>query len=551
MKILRILIIVMLICVLSCCSQKSATMAQLEDVEKALTVNADSAQNLFGKIDSADLRKENEVMMYDYLKNLITLEKNGHEHFNDSIVGIVYDYAQHQGDNHFKAKASFLQGIAYYMRKDYKQALTCQFDALAYLENSPDDPYLEGWINNVIALLYHDTFKPAPGIKYTRHAFDCFERIGNRHHSLSSRVLLLMLQHSVNHHDSVIQAASDIIKEAEKYKDESIRFDALTTLANTYVHNEQYDKGIEVFRILDEENLMTPYYEGEYIFALVLNGNLDIARERLNKTAQMPPFAQLVKAREVYFLAIGDTVNAYKQAAIINNWQSDVMANTFDDGIIDSVEESYQKDRELKAEKLRSANIIKWSVIICSAVILLLITGVGVWYYRHKIKLKNMELDLRMDEIRQLTDSVEDSRLQNRQMSEDISKLFKKQWGTLNMLCNEYFEKGENASLKATILTEVEKEIKRISGRDGLKSIEDALDRHFDGIISKLKQQLPGFDKKDIAFLTFSYAGFSPRAICLFTGFTIKYYYKKRAVLKDKILASDAPDKQLFVDLLG
>lgn len=162
-----------------------------------------------------------------------------------------------------------------------------------------------------------------------------------------------------------------------------------------------------------------------------------------------------------------------------------------------------------------------------------------------------MELDLRMDEIRELTESVENSKLQNEQLSSDISSLFKKQWSTLNMLCNEYFEKGENAALKTTILTEVEKEIKRISGRDGLKSIEGALDRHFNGIINKLKEQLPDFDKKDIAFLTFSYAGFSPRAICLFTGFTIKYYYKKRAVLKEKILATDAPDKQLFVDLLG
>lgn len=547
---LRIVILVVLVCLLNCCGQNSATMIRLDAVEKALTTNADSAQNLFSKIDSADLRKENEVMTYQYLKNLILLEKRANENFNDSIVSTIYDYAQGNGDKHFKAKASFLKGIAYFLQRDMKQSLGCQFDALNYLEGI-NDPYLEGLINDMIAVIYHDTFKPGPGVKYTERAAECFKEAGNKYNALYSRLIAVKLNHAANNHDRVIELAPDIAEEAKKLNEKSIRFEVLGSLGNSYVFKEQYDKAIEVYRTLDEEGMMIPFYEGEYIYALTLNGDLDIARERLRKTNDMPPYAQLVKARECYFRNVGDTINAYKQLSILMDWQSRTIINTMDDGIIDSVEESYQKDKALKAAQVRSANIIKWAVIICSAIILLTLTSVGLWYYRYKIRLKNMELDLRMNEIRELTESVEDSRSKNEQLNDEIGRLFKKQWTTLNILCNEYFEKGENSSLKATILTEVEKEIKRISGRDGLKSIEDALNHHFDGIITKLKEQLPDFDKKDIAFLTFSYAGFSPRAICLFTGFTIKYYYKKRAVLKEKILATNAPDKQLFVDLLG
>ncbi len=550
MNLLRIILLFSISYLLCQCGQKSATMTQLEMIENVLTTDIDSAQNLLAKIDSADLSKEKEGIMYYYLKNIIAVDRQNLDDFNDSTVSVLYDYAQQHSDNHLKAKAAFLKGLSFYKQRDVKQALRNLFDASNYLENV-DDTYLEGLTNNMLAIIYHDTFKPGPGIKYAEQAIECFKKIGNDRNYLYSRAMFAKLQHAVNNHESAIALAPEIAEEGKKYKDIPIRLDALSTLANSYTHIEQYDKAIQVFQTLDEEHLLLPYYEGEYIFALVLNGNIKAAKERLNQTAHMPPFAQLVKAREVYFLAIGDTLNAYKQLAIVNNWQSETIANTMNDGVIDSVEESYQAAKALKAEQARSANIIKWSVIISSAVILLLLTGMGIWYYRYKMKIKNMELDQRMSEISELTNSIEDSKVHNEQLSEEIAKLFKKQWNTLNILCNEYFEKGDNPSLKATILSEVEKEIKRISGREGLKNIEDALDHHFDGVISKLKEQLPGLDKKDIAFLTFSYAGLSPRAICLFTGFTIKYYYKKRAVLKEKILASDAPDKQLFVDLLG
>lgn len=571
MRLLRIVLLLSFIWLLSCKEHKSKMSVQLESVEKALSIDADSARNLFNSIDTTSLNNERDLMMYDYLNNQILMEtedinpEDGEfKRFNDSIIIRLNDYSRKYDDDYLKARASYLKGISYYFKKDMKHALECEFDALNFLEGV-DDPYLEGNIHYIIATIYHSTFKPGPGLKNARRAIQCFDRIGNLNRVLGSRVMLMSLLHSSNEHDSVIQIAPDLAEEAKLYSDKSMRFGALSALANSYVHKEQYDKAIEVFNELDNENLLTPYYEGEYIYALVLNGDIDIAKERMKKTEELPPFAQLVKAREVFFLAVGDTINAYRQAAVLNNWQSDVMASTFNDGIIDSVEESYQKDRDLKAEKIRYANIIKWTVIISSLIILLVLTASGTWFYHRKIKLKNMQLDLHMEEIRHLSDSVheyrkqvddyklqvDDYRLQKEQLSEDISGLFKQQWNTLNLLCNEYFEKGDNPALKATILKEVEKEIKRISGRDGLKNIEEALNRHFDDIIKKLRDQLPDFDKKDIAFLTFSYAGFSPRAICLFTGFTIKYYYKKRAVLKDKIMATDAPDRQLFVDLLG
>ncbi|MDE6270937.1 MAG: hypothetical protein K2M12_08825, partial [Muribaculaceae bacterium] len=384
-------------------------------------------------------------MTHAYIENLIALVQNDYANFNDSVVNEVYDYAMRNKGKHFRAKASFLKGIADFRRKDMKQAIESQFDALSYLEGVKD-PYLEGLVNEMLAIIYHDTFKPAPGLKYARRAAECFKETANRHNILFSRLVMVKLEHAVNNHDRVIELASAIADEAKECNETSIRFEALGSLANSYVYNEQYDKAIETYRALDEEGLMIPFYEGEYIYALALNGDLDIAAERLKETEDMPSMPQLIKGRECYYRNVGDTINAYKQLSVLMDWQSRAIVNTMDDGVIDSVEESYQKDKALKEAQLRSANYIKWSVIICSAIILFTLTFLGMWYYRRKVRLNNQELDLRMSRILELTESVENSRLQNKQLSDDIESLFKKQWGTLNMLCNEYFEKGDNAT---------------------------------------------------------------------------------------------------------
>lgn len=55
----------------------------------------------------------------------------------------------------------------------------------------------------------------------------------------------------------------------------------------------------------------------------------------------------------------------------------------------------------------------------------------------------------------------------------------------------------------------------------------------------------------DLKFLTYIYAGFSPRAVCVFMDIKIKTFYNRRNLLKERILASDAPDREYFVSLMA
>ena len=72
-----------------------------------------------------------------------------------------------------------------------------------------------------------------------------------------------------------------------------------------------------------------------------------------------------------------------------------------------------------------------------------------------------------------------------------------------------------------------------------------------DGIVSSLRNQCPFLKQEDVNFLALLYAGFSVRAVCMFTGIKYHHFYVKKSRLIKRIEASDAPDKALFLEKLN
>ena len=101
--------------------------------------------------------------------------------------------------------------------------------------------------------------------------------------------------------------------------------------------------------------------------------------------------------------------------------------------------------------------------------------------------------------------------------------------------------------MKLTLYNEVEKHILALRDSKSISELEEIVNTFLDNILVKVKRQLPELNRKDLIFLTYLYAGFSPRAVCIFTDIKIKNFYNRRSRLKERILASDAQDREYFV----
>lgn len=131
-----------------------------------------------------------------------------------------------------------------------------------------------------------------------------------------------------------------------------------------------------------------------------------------------------------------------------------------------------------------------------------------------------------------------------------VEKLFKEKWSTLDVLCDQYFGLKNSEINQKDLVTNMEKEVKKIVSKKGLTEIVEAVDAYMGKLVSSLRSQCPFLKDDDVNFLALLYAGFSVRAVCMFTKIKYAHFYVKKSRLIKRIQSSDAPDKSLFIEKL-
>lgn len=203
---------------------------------------------------------------------------------------------------------------------------------------------------------------------------------------------------------------------------------------------------------------------------------------------------------------------------------------------MDNQKETYEKQIEQKEEESQQA----WRILSGVMVVVLLSALSAYWFMRIRLR-------QRREEMETMTMLIAERTEKNEKLQSMVDSLYSERLDTLNMLCNEYFEKNESERIKLTLFNEVEKHIMALRDRKNVEALEKVVNTYLNNILIKLREQLPTLSQSDMTFITYLYAGFSPRAICIFTDIKVKNFYNKRSRLKEKILASGAPDKAWFV----
>lgn len=131
-------------------------------------------------------------------------------------------------------------------------------------------------------------------------------------------------------------------------------------------------------------------------------------------------------------------------------------------------------------------------------------------------------------------------------IADEKKDLMHKGFDIFNTLCNEYFEKSDSELARTTLVKDLEDVILSYRSEKNLEDLRQLVNLNMNGILSKIKEEMPSISEMDIQFLTYLYAGFSPRAVCLMTDSKLKNFYNRRTRLKEKILAGDSPHREWF-----
>ncbi len=196
----------------------------------------------------------------------------------------------------------------------------------------------------------------------------------------------------------------------------------------------------------------------------------------------------------------------------------------------------------------------RYTIAILLISLLILIICFIIISFKRKIENKNHEIERYIDQVAGLKNDI-DKRVAEaavmitdidrkdsdiRSMEESIAELFSKQYKFLDKMCSVYYETHGCGKDKDAIYKQVKIEIERFStDKRFLRELEGILNLHLDGVMKTLRSELPHLSEMDFRLLCFLLAGFSAKAISVFTGDSTGNIYVRKSRLKNEIQAID------------
>lgn len=133
-----------------------------------------------------------------------------------------------------------------------------------------------------------------------------------------------------------------------------------------------------------------------------------------------------------------------------------------------------------------------------------------------------------------------------------ISELFSRQYDLLNKLTSTYYETHVCNKDMEAIYKQVSKEIECLSSdKRSIFLLEQFVNRYKGNIMTIIRTNLNNLTEMEYRLLCYLCAGFSAKAISIFTGDTTNNIYVKKSRLKDGIMKlQDDVAKQMILEAI-
>ena len=390
-----IAIIITSILVLSGCNkQQSVSDRLLNEVEKAIAINPDSASNLLNSISSPEKLDDKTFARWCMLSGKIT-----DEIFTTILptyqLERAYDWYSSHGSPDEQVQILIYLGRSYFADGDYDKAMSIYTNALDIAEKNKLNN-LTGYTYSYIGDLYGEKFMRTEAIKRYKAAAECFKKENNTDSyacalrdvgreyacidSLSRALKILTIADSVARNTKNIEVTASIDN----------------ALGNIYAMQNKYDKAEEYFlKALVGRETMPDY------MALI---DLYIASEAINKAKELlskipqdnPKYTYSIKY--LYYQIYNEEKN-YKEA--LTNLKeyveiTDSIIYADNQSKILNIESKYNHlkiSKEVDRLKIKQQSYII-VLVICIGILLLIIIGYLLYRKKAKEKIQRQQEEL-------------------------------------------------------------------------------------------------------------------------------------------------------------
>ena len=490
--------------------------AVLDDVESYISDRPDSALAVLRALPQDDVRGR-EQRARTALLHSIALDKCAIDLRTDSIIEpAVLFYSRHGAQNN-RMKTAYYLGRIEENARNYNEAIVSYMKAET-LSSGSGDEHFKGMISMAIARIYQATYNRKLAYDYQEQGKSHFLNAGDTtkyYMAIGTQAITLQAQDKWEQADSLFREALDHTQDQP-----SAQGLFLSNYALMKVLQPAPEPG-EAISLLAEK--MNRYHislsredYGTYAYAMAQQGEYDDAEAILGqiKGAENQNYWH-------YRIALlrGDYEEAiqYLNASYLENDQK--LARIFSESLPESLGHFYKESAE--AERLKRTNLLKDAVIL---LILFSFIATLMFYRQHS---RRRAMEERLEELTSMSEDLQRKMSDLRQPDSSKNefqrryvKSFKDQFKLLDSLCAAYWSPVRK-SQKDKIYDEV-KGLLDIMDKDTgrQQELENILNENLDGIMRKMRKDLPDLREQDYRLIAYSLLGFRSKTIAAIMGYT-------------------------------
>ena len=520
----------------------SGIKKKLDIAESLLQPRPDSCLAIMESIDGNDLRTREEKARYALLMSA-ALDKNYVEVTSDSLIRIAVDYYSDRKDQRRRMMANYYQGLIFRSAKNYTAAIVslekAEQDAVAI-----EDHLYAGLIYRTMGDVFAMTNNNIASRDYTKEAIKHFRLVDNIDYLAYAQMGLVICY--MNNKDYL--EAKQQLDSVSQYNNDILRNIHQIYKANIQVKQDgDFFEAASLYRDSPKE-LFDLFDYCNYAVAMENIGQKD-STDRLFDDAYALCLDQADSAQVDFIRASilhrrGKNQEAYnltRNAAFV---QDSVVRILLQQSVSNAQRDYYKvvsQMQEERTERLRERNRLG---VAAALLALALLSGATLSYRKRKeqeIKEQMLELSIAQSELH----------LAEQTNASLLGSLFSEKLNHLDKISGSYVH-ADSDKERITAIKEFKEEIASMrTNEDLFLSFEKDLDRYCDGVMTKLREQVPSIKGENQKLIALFFAGLPYSTVQLVMNrVSVESLKTARSRFRKEIKAADAPDEALFLKLL-
>lgn len=525
----------------------------LEDILEAEAIaqeHPDQALAIMQSIDPSDL-STSKLRGHYALSYIITQYYNEIIPASDSLSNQAVGYFAKSTDHNRRARAYFHNGLINRAEQRVPEAMLSLMEAEKSVK-MVDQPRLEGLILRAMGDIYMVNMLMPNALEIYHRSRDCFERAGLKHHAMYGTYNIACVEARMRNFD----AAEKLFVEVRDYALETDSHDflymALYELGNLYMQLNRFEECEATLKLMEELNLEIFDMSQELCMRAMIaseRGDRRKAMEFIEEAEEQensdPIITEYTRYRIHRRHNESDMALLYCESSIAR--QDSMTLRGLEHPVLNHQISQLQmtiESKEREASLRQQRNI----AIFVSAIVLLVVVIV---YIVSRLRQKNRDIANYMatiNELQLMRHDDNDKAHRSAALTDAVDRLYNDRFVDLNRLCEAYYDHDNTSRQPAKVFEQVQQTIAQLKSDEvRIAKLEQIVNSCRGDIMTKLREQCPKLNERELRVSLYTYAGLSTRAICLFMDSNPVAISKVKYRIKSKIKESNAADMELLI----